>query len=134
MRSNSQRLTKTAVNMEASRPIDRVTAKPWIGPVPNWNRKSAAIRVVRLASMIDDSALSKPASIADAHRPAGAQLLADALEDQHVGVDRHADGEDDAGDAGQRQRGAEVRPGRRSRMSTFSTSASDRVEAGAGCR
>ena len=38
-------------------PIDSVTAKPRIGPVPNWNRKSAAISVVTLVSMIDDSAL-----------------------------------------------------------------------------
>ena len=42
------------------------------------------------------------------HRLAVAQLLADALEDEHVGVHAHADGEDDAGDAGQGQGGAEV--------------------------
>ena len=36
-------------------------------------------------------------------------LLADALVDQHVGVDRDADGEHDAGDAGQGQRGADQR-------------------------
>ena len=35
----------------------------------------------------------------------GAQLLADALEDEHVGVYAHADGEDKAGDPGQSQRG-----------------------------
>ena len=39
------------------------------------------------------------------HRLAVAQLLADALEHEHVGVDAHADGEDDAGDAGQGQGG-----------------------------
>src|SRR5688572_22382857 len=33
-----------------------------------------------------------------AHRLAVAQLLADALEDEHVRVDSHTDGEDDAGD------------------------------------
>ena len=38
---------------------------------------------------------------------AGGEFLADTLEDQHVGVHRHADGEDDAGDAGQRERGAD---------------------------
>ena len=37
------------------------------------------------------------------------RLLADALVDQHVGIDRHADGEHDAGDARQRQRRAEQR-------------------------
>ena len=36
-------------------------------------------------------------------------LLAHALVDQHVGVDRHAHGQHDAGDAGQRQRRAERR-------------------------
>src|ERR1700730_996716 len=36
-----------------------------------------------------------------AHGAPGAHLLADALEHQHVGVDRHADGQDDAGDARQ---------------------------------
>ena len=35
------------------------------------------------------------------------RLLADALVDQHVRIDRHADGEDDAGDARQGQRRAE---------------------------
>jgi hypothetical protein len=35
-----------------------------------------------------------------------AEFLADALVDQHIGVHRHAEGEDDAGDAGQGQRGA----------------------------
>jgi hypothetical protein len=35
------------------------------------------------------------------------QLFSNALEDQHVGVDGHTDGEHDAGDAGQGQRGAE---------------------------
>ena len=36
-------------------------------------------------------------------------LLADALVDQHVGIDRDADREHDAGDAGQRQRRVEQR-------------------------
>ena len=37
-----------------------------------------------------------------------AQLFADALEDQHIGVNSHADGQDDAGDAGQGQRGVKT--------------------------
>ena len=37
-------------------------------------------------------------------RRAPAQLLADALVDQHVGVDRHAERQRDGRDAGQRQR------------------------------
>ena len=40
-------------------------------------------------------------------RSPGVRLLAHALVDQHVGVDRHAHGQHDAGDAGQRQRRAE---------------------------
>ena len=84
-----------------------VTAKPLIGPVPNWNRKSAETIVVTLESMMVAKARWKPRSTADAHGLAELQLLADALEDQHVGVDRHADGQDHAGDAGQRERGLE---------------------------
>ncbi len=42
-------------------------------------------------------------------RVAVAQLLADSLVDQHVGVHRHADGQRDAGKARQGQRGAEQR-------------------------
>ena len=41
------------------------------------------------------------------NRTAEMRLLADALVDQHVRIDRHADGEHDAGDARQRQRRAE---------------------------
>src|SRR5436190_1074703 len=42
-----------------------------------------------------------------AHGLPQAQLLADALQDEDVGVDRHADGEHDAGDAREREREAE---------------------------
>ena len=41
-----------------------------------------------------------------------ADFLADSLVDQHVGVDRRADGQDEAGDARQGQRGVEQRHGR----------------------
>ena len=37
-------------------PIDRVTAKPLIGPVPKLNSTMAAMKVVMLASAIVDSA------------------------------------------------------------------------------
>src|ERR1051325_10415131 len=40
-----------------------------------------------------------------ARRLALAQLFADALEHEHVRIDGHAEGQNDAGDAGQRQRG-----------------------------
>ena len=59
--------------------------------------------------MIVPQARLKPASIAARIDLPDLQLFADALVDQHVGVHRHADGEHDAGDAGQRQRRAEQR-------------------------
>src|SRR5437660_8577138 len=43
------------------------------------------------------------------HRLLVPQLLADALEDEHVGVHRHADREHQPGDAGQRERRADER-------------------------
>jgi hypothetical protein len=51
-----------------------------------------------------------------------AQFLADALEDQHVGIDRHAHGQHDAGDARQRQRGADA-DSTATASSTFTASA-----------
>ena len=45
-----------AVNIEQIIPIERVTAKPFIGPVPNTKRTRAAIKVVILASAIVDKA------------------------------------------------------------------------------
>ena len=64
-RENRTRETNKAVNIEARIPIVIVTAKPFTGPVPNWNRNTAAINVVILASRIAERALPKPASIAD---------------------------------------------------------------------
>ena len=45
-------VTEIAVNMLTIRPIERVTANPFIGPVPNWNKKTEAISVVIFASKI----------------------------------------------------------------------------------
>ena len=56
-------------------------------------------------------------------RSSGPRFLAHALVDQHVGVDRHADGQHDAGDAGQRQRRAERRSGCRSIRTMLTISA-----------
>ncbi len=98
-----------AVNTVVMMPMPSVTAKPRTGPVPIKNSTAAAMKVVMLESRMVASARVKPASIAlIAERPA-AHLLADALVDQHVGVDRDADGQHDAGDAGQRQRRVEQR-------------------------
>ena len=61
---NMVRVTKMAVNMEIRIPQNRTVANPFIGPVPNCHKTSAAIRVVTLASMIVVNALSYPPSIA----------------------------------------------------------------------
>ena len=47
-----------AVNIDVKIPIDNVTAKPLIGPVPTANNIIAATRVVMLASAMVDNALS----------------------------------------------------------------------------
>ena len=62
--SNIARLTNTAVNILAAIPIHRVIANPLIGPVPNWNKTTAAMKVVILASTMVLKALAYPASIA----------------------------------------------------------------------
>ena len=85
-------------------PIASVTAKPLIGPEPNQKSSAAAIRVVRLASMmVAQRPVVAGVDGADDAAP-DPRLLADALEDQHIGVHRHADGEHDAGDARQGER------------------------------
>ena len=54
----------TLENIVEKIPIERVNAKPFIGPSPRRNKQKAAIRVVIFASKIDDRALLKPSSIA----------------------------------------------------------------------
>ena len=106
--SNSVRDTKTDVKMFDSRPMNSVVANPRIGPVPNWNRNAAAISDDTWVSRCVRKTRSKPAAIA-CRAPRGRELFPDALEDQHVRVDAHADRQDEAGDARQRHRRAEVR-------------------------
>ena len=48
------------VNIEAITPKDKVIEKPLIGPEPNTNNNSDAIKVVILASKMVDKALSNP--------------------------------------------------------------------------
>ena len=55
---------KMAVNSEVAIPINKVVAKPLIGPVPSIKRIKAVNPVVMLASRIDESALLKPSLIA----------------------------------------------------------------------
>ena len=108
MSVSSARLPMSEVNIEVTMPSVSTTAKPRIGPVPNTHSTTPAMSVVMFESAIAENAFSKPARIGRLRRDALAHLLADALVDQHVGVDRHADGQDDAGDAGQRQRPARI--------------------------
>ena len=107
------RVTKIAVIIEAAMPTISVTAKPFTGPVPNWKRNSAVstVRDVR----VDDRGHRVLEALVDgqAHGLAVQQLLADALEDQHVRVDRDADREHEAGEPRQRERGVEHRRARR---------------------
>ena len=56
--------TKTAVKTLAIRPITRVTANPFTGPVPNKNRNAQDTTVVTCVSMMVRKAFPKPASTA----------------------------------------------------------------------
>ena len=66
--SKMVRETKTAVKRFANRPITRVTANPFTGPVPNRNRNAQLTIVVTCVSTIVTSAplIPKPFSIAAA--------------------------------------------------------------------
>ena len=57
-------VTNIAVNSEVKIPINKVVAKPLIGPVPNANKIRPVRPVVMLASKIEDKALLKPSLIA----------------------------------------------------------------------
>ena len=105
-KSMNARVTTMEVNIEATRPMMRVTAKPRTGPEPYCMSTTPATSVVTwLSTMVQNDLV-----VALLHRLRGrfaaAQLLADALVDEHVRVDRHAERQHEAGDAGQRQRRA----------------------------
>ena len=48
-----------AVNIDVINPIIKVTEKPLMGPLPKINSANAAIKVVRFASTIVETALLK---------------------------------------------------------------------------
>ncbi len=85
-----------------------VIAKPRIGPVPNWNRNAAEMSEATWVSSSVRNTRPKPALIDGAHAALRLELLLDALEDQHVRVDADPHRQDEAGDAGQRHRRADV--------------------------
>ena len=101
--------TKVDVKRFETRPKNKVTAKPRIGPVPNWNRNAAEIE--RAGMRVDERQEHAAEARVDGGPNAALrlELLLDALEDQHVRVDAHAHRQDEAGDAGQRHRRADVR-------------------------
>ena len=103
-RLSMERVTRTAVNMERATPMPRVSAKPLMPPVAAQNRMMAVRMVVMLQSNTARKAFLKPALVAAPMVLPGRHLVAHAGEDEHVGVDRHAQGEDHAGDAGQGHR------------------------------
>ena len=64
--SINTRVIKIAVNKEVAIPINKVVAKPLIGPVPNNNNIKPVSPVVIFASRMEDKAFLKPSEIASA--------------------------------------------------------------------
>ena len=52
------RVTTIAVNIDTVNPSIKLMPKPFTGPVPNWNKKTAAMMVVRLPSKMAEKAFS----------------------------------------------------------------------------
>ena len=104
----SSRLSVIAVNIEISTPMISTSAKPRM--VERCRSSTGCVAVIRLdtfESRIEFQARLKPASMAARQRLAGAQLFLGALEDQDVGVHRHAHREHEGRDTGERQRHAD---------------------------
>ena len=98
------RVKRTAVNMLTMTPRMRVTANPLgcaVAKTNSTHRREQGEHV-----RVEDGLEAKRVARVDrgAHGLAEADLLLDALEDDDVGVGRHPDGEDQAGDARQRHR------------------------------
>ena len=92
-----------AVNIEISTPMISTSAKPLTTDVPKYHRMKAVMSVDTFESKIEFQARPKPASMAAfSDLPARSSSLR-ALEDEDVGVDRHAHREHEARDAGERQ-------------------------------
>ena len=98
------RVTTIAVNIDTSTPMIRTRPKPRIVEEPNRNRIVAVIRLDTFESRIEFQARLKPGLDRRRQALAHPQLLLGPLEDQDVGVDRHAHREHEARDAGEGQR------------------------------
>ena len=96
-----------AVNSETSTPSARVTEKPFTMLAPNVLPKTNRIKQVMSVEVFefaDGRPGPAPAQVNGLLQgAAGAQFLLQALEDQHVGVHRHADAQDEACNARQCQ-------------------------------
>ena len=100
----SNAVTVKAVKTVVRMPSDSVMAKPLTGPEPSMNMTMP--RNQRRQVGVDDGREGpiEPGFNGRNRRLVVAQLFADALVDQDVRVNRHADGEQDPGDTRQRQR------------------------------
>ena len=75
-------------------PMISVVAKPLMGPVPNISEDGGECVAVAVGYGV-------------AQVLAGAEFFFGALEDEHVGVDGHTEGEHDTGDTGECEHGLE---------------------------
>ena len=99
-----ERVTTMALNIETSTPMISTRAKPRMTDDPKAYRIVAVMRLDTFESRMEFHARLKPGLDRGGQRLADAQLLLHPLEDQDVGVDRHAHREHEARDAGERQR------------------------------
>jgi hypothetical protein len=99
-KSKMSRETNTAANNVATLPMRRVHAKPWMLPLPSCVRTRAAMIVVTFESRIAEKARAEPVAHDCLGRLAQPRLLLHPLEDQHVRVNGHTDGEHETRDGG----------------------------------
>ena len=97
-------VASTAVRNDTIVPMPSTKAKPFTPAVARMNRMNAVISVTTLASMIAVRPFLYPTAIPRGDRGPAAYLLLHPFEYHDVGVGRHPDGEDQAGDPRQRQR------------------------------
>ena len=98
------------MNTLAIKPITKVTANPRTGPVPNKKEKDGGNDGGDVRVDNRQEGAIKPSIHGRGRRFPVAQFFPDALKNKHVGIDAHADGQDHAGDARQRQHGSRHKP------------------------
>ncbi len=90
------------------RPMTRVTAKPFTGPVPNMNKKAQDTTVVTCVSMMVRNALPKPALDGRGHSLSGSEFLSNSFKNKDIAVNCHADAQNHPGNPRQRQHSSEI--------------------------